>query len=208
MFLDAVCVILILLDGFVGWYKFYELIGQSDDIYQKFGYRLCRNVKLYPLLFGVFQISGTCCGVVQIWLLVRRFTEDKSECERCFRQAFATVVASYILSAIPADIISIFINHECICSKFSSHGLRTETTDFLRVVSSGGSVVLFQFLLQATELFTKTKRVCTLCCNISEPKDKARHPFYMWTNLILFCCYGVVFVLELLYLLCEKKAVL
>ena len=207
-FLDIVCVILILLDGFVGWYKFVELIEQSDEIYHKFAYRLCENVKLYPLLFGVFQIFGTCLGVVQIWLLLRRFTEDKSECERCFRQAFATVVASYILSAIPADITSIFIQHECICSKFSAHGLRTETTDVLRAVSSGGSVVLFQFLMQIMDLFTKSRRVCGLCCKISKPKEKARHPFYMWTNLFLFCSYGVVFVIEMLYLLCEKKAVL
>lgn len=208
IFLDIVCIILIVLDSIVGWLKFYELIEQSSDIYHKFGFRLCENVKLYPLLFGVFQIFGTVLGVVQIWLLGRRITEDKSECERCFRQAFATVVSSYILSAIPADIISIFIQHECICSKFSAHGLRTETIDLLRAVSSGGSVVLFQFLLQTTELCTKTRRVCSLCCKISNPKEKARHPLYMWTNLFLFCAFGVVFVIEMIYLLCEKKVVL
>ena len=208
MFLDVICIILILLDSIIGWYRFYRLIEQSADIYSKHGYRLCENVKLYPLLFGTFQIFGTVLGCVQIWLLVRRMHEDKSECERCFRQAFATVVASYILSAIPSDIISIFIQYECICSKFSAHGFRTETTDFIKAGLSGGSVVLFQFLLQITELGTKVKRVCDLCCKVSVPKEKYRHPLYMWTNLFLFFSYLVVFDIEMAYLLCEKKVIL
>ena len=191
------------MDAICGWYIFYRLVEQSGDIYSIYGYRLCDHVKLYPLLYGICQISGTVLGCIQIWLLLRNIHDDKSECERCFKQAFVTVVASYVLSAIPSEIISILIQQQCICSKFSAHGAKTELADLARAILSGGSVIAFQLLLQATELFTKIRKVCDLCCKISQPGDDQL--FYFWTNLFLFFAYVAVFVLDIVYFLCEKK---
>ena len=203
VFLNILCIALIILDIVAGWYIFYKQVDLSSDIYSQYGFRLCDHVKLYPLLYGLFQIFGTVLGCVQIWLLCRDIHQDKTECQRCFRQAFATVVASYVLSAIPSEIVSILLQKECVCSKLSVHGTKTEIADLVRAVLSGGSVVAFQLLLQATESFTKVKKVCDLCCKISQPNDDRL--FYFWTNLFLFFAYVAVFVLDILYFLCEKK---
>ena len=134
VFLNILCIALIILDIVAGWYIFYKQVDLSSDIYSQYGFRLCDHVKLYPLLYGIFQIFGAVLGCVQIWLLCRDIHQDKRECQRCFRQAFATVVASYVLSAIPSESsVSCYKRSACAQNYRYTEQRRRYSTDIIHL---------------------------------------------------------------------------
>ena len=218
-------IILCFLDIGVGWFKFYQIYEETNHLVEELKTTTnselkqdCPNPQLYWKIYVGFEALGTILCVIEIYFLILEIKEDKSLFNACFSRAWFLIVAIYLFAVFPSSIVDIIYRDNCICYEgFSFHEWSSDVRDFFRGFLGGASVICLQILFHLTDLYTKFRRFCDVCClckdakeeDDAEPKPKSKHcctkgRLCFSISFVLLFIFIALFITEIVFIFCIK----
>ena len=214
--------ILCFVDIGVGWFKFYQLYDETQQLEQTLQgvdpalRNDCPDPQLYWKLYVTFEAIGTILCVFEIYYLIMEIYKDKRMFDKCFSRAWFLVVAIYVFEIFPSGIVDIIYRDRCICHEgFSFSAWEADVRDFFRGFLGGASVICLSIILHLTDIYVRLRRLLTFvktyvfCMKFVPNEDEEwtcceRTHICFAISTILALCYTALFVTQIVFIFCEK----